>query len=238
MRRRHGFTLIELLVVIAIIAILAAILFPVFARAREAARASSCRSNLKQLSTAMLMYVQDYDEAMVNYSGCAATGVHDPANAVGVWPDGSPKVVYWNVQLEPYIKNTQVAYCPSIRLPATNSCGHSTGNYYRSNYGVNQYAYGQSLAAFDAPASTAMIVEVSQHYFRQHCNNPATQCCGGLDQPATGSYSPLLRHSETHNVAFMDGHVKSMKRVVANQNYHFHTQYHLPGTNTGAGGDL
>ncbi len=235
MRRRNGFTLIELLVVIAIIAILAAILFPVFARAREAARASSCRSNLKQLSTGLLMYVQDYDEAMPHSSGCVTTGVHAVANAQGVWPDGTPKVVYWNVQVEPYLKNAQVAYCPSVRVPAANACGYSAGNHYRSNYGLNQFAYGQGLAAFDAPASTAMVLEINTHYIRQGCNSPTLQCCGGVTTNGIGS--PQVRHSETHNVAFMDGHVKALKPQVPSQNYHFHTVYHLPGTST-ADGDL
>ncbi len=235
MRRRHGFTLIELLVVIAIIAILAAILFPVFARAREAARASSCRSNLKQLSTGILMYIQDYDETMVHTSGCVATGLHDPARAQGTWPDGSAKIVYWNVQVEPYIKNTQVAYCPSVRQPANSTCGQTVAGAYRSNYSVNQYAYGQSLAAFDTPASTAMLVEGNQHYTRQLCNNPAQQCCAGT--MVNGIYSPQVRHSETHNVAFMDGHVKALKTQIAGPNYHFHTRYHPAGTG-GPDGDL
>jgi prepilin-type N-terminal cleavage/methylation domain-containing protein len=89
---RKGFTLIELLVVIAIIAILAAILFPVFAKAREKARQASCASNLKQIALAILWYAQDYDERTQGYQG-------------GV---GS-----WHLLIEPYVKNTQVFACPS-----------------------------------------------------------------------------------------------------------------------------
>src|SRR5476651_819462 len=70
-RSRHGFTLIELLVVIAIIAILAAILFPVFARAREQARRTSCLSNMKQIGLALFMYAQDYDETLPERYGCS-----------------------------------------------------------------------------------------------------------------------------------------------------------------------
>src|SRR5205809_3264393 len=107
MVRRKGFTLIELLVVIAIIAILAAILFPVFAQARDKARAAACLSNTKQIALAVNMYVQDYDETTPG--GCFAVwgcGI-DPnfkkasANYTGLWP------------LTPYVKNEQVFICPS-----------------------------------------------------------------------------------------------------------------------------
>jgi len=91
MKPKSGFTLIELLVVIAIIAILAAILFPVFAKAREKARQTSCLSNMKQLNTAVLSYVQDYDECMFPY-----------------WdiPDGGGNSYYWWEVTQPYISNT------------------------------------------------------------------------------------------------------------------------------------
>jgi len=90
---RKGFTLIELLVVIAIIAILAAILFPVFARAREKARQTTCLSNLKQIGLGALMYAQDYDERFVIYR--------------------YPNPYFWPDKLDPYIKNTQLWICPS-----------------------------------------------------------------------------------------------------------------------------
>ena len=97
---RYGFTLIELLVVIAIIAILAAILFPVFAQARESARMTSCLSNMRQLGTALRMYAQDYDEIY------PAIRFVD-RDFRGHWPYGWRNVVY------PYIKNKQVMACPS-----------------------------------------------------------------------------------------------------------------------------
>jgi prepilin-type N-terminal cleavage/methylation domain-containing protein/prepilin-type processing-associated H-X9-DG protein len=99
-RRNNGFTLIELLVVIAIIAILAAILFPVFAQAREKARAASCLSNTKQLGLAMRMYAQDYDEQNV--------GSYSYPNT---W-DQCPHFI-WADLIQPYMKNNQLVACPS-----------------------------------------------------------------------------------------------------------------------------
>lgn len=102
MRSKHGFTLIELLVVIAIIAILAAILFPVFARAREKARQTSCLSNVKQLGLTLMMYIQDYDEmfpAAYDYSTTTPTLSR-----------------FWYGQAEPYIKNSQIFDCPSVTV--------------------------------------------------------------------------------------------------------------------------
>ncbi len=104
--RKKGFTLIELLVVIAIIAILAAILFPVFARARENARRASCQSNLKQIGLGLLQYSQDYDEKMVAY-GYAATGQpYEPSNPA----NGNYK---WMDAINPYLKSEQIFDCPS-----------------------------------------------------------------------------------------------------------------------------
>ena len=97
---RRGFTLIELLVVIAIIAILAAILFPVFARAREKARQASCLSNLKQLGLGLMMYAQDYDERL------PGTYTMVPP---GPWP-----LVFWPQIILPYVKNTQIGDRKSV----------------------------------------------------------------------------------------------------------------------------
>jgi prepilin-type N-terminal cleavage/methylation domain-containing protein/prepilin-type processing-associated H-X9-DG protein len=99
--KRTGFTLIELLVVIAIIAIIAAILFPVFAQVREKARQSSCASNLKQLTAALAMYAQDYDEMML------AEVTSPPING------GTDTGVPYDRQLVPYVKSDQVYACPS-----------------------------------------------------------------------------------------------------------------------------
>src|ERR1043165_4531756 len=103
---RRGFTLIELLVVIAIIAILAAILFPVFAQAREKARGISCVSNMKQLGTACAMYMQDYDERVLpRYAAC-------PNGGAAPFPN-EPRL--WTNTIQPYIKNQQIMVCPSAQ---------------------------------------------------------------------------------------------------------------------------
>ncbi len=111
-RQRRGFTLIELLVVIAIIAILAAILFPVFAQAREQARSTACLSNLKQLGVAVSMYRSDWD-SRGPFSGW-------PPSFSGAFNVHSPNSVYeqdWQVSIQPYLKNALVLHCPSDKTP-------------------------------------------------------------------------------------------------------------------------
>jgi len=109
--RRQGFTLIELLVVIAIIAILAAILFPVFAKAREKARQATCQSNLKQLALAMMSYAADYDERSCRWD-FEAVGTQTPFPG-GTYGGRQDDWVDFPEALAPYIKNYQVFQCPS-----------------------------------------------------------------------------------------------------------------------------
>jgi prepilin-type N-terminal cleavage/methylation domain-containing protein/prepilin-type processing-associated H-X9-DG protein len=128
LRRRSGFTLIELLVVIAIIAILAAILFPVFAQAREKARQASCLSNCKQLGLAVQMYAQDYDENLP-YSG--VYGAQHPLYKQGYeWG-------FWVVLLNPYIKSMNLWVCPSGK---ESFIGPKTDRI-KVNYGYNEYLF-------------------------------------------------------------------------------------------------
>jgi prepilin-type N-terminal cleavage/methylation domain-containing protein/prepilin-type processing-associated H-X9-DG protein len=202
---RRGFTLIELLVVIAIIAILAAILFPVFAKAREAARAASCKSNLKQMATAWAMYTQDYDETTA------------PIRVAGA---GSSAFA-WNQILQPYTKNTQVFICPSnTRKGVDYTYNFSPG-------GPN----GRALAAIPLVANTVCFVDaigsadVNQSLLfiipggaggpatiiGRHLNSTAVPPGQTAQGDSTEGYPFADVHSETANYAFCDGHVKAMR---------------------------
>jgi prepilin-type N-terminal cleavage/methylation domain-containing protein/prepilin-type processing-associated H-X9-DG protein len=178
-KRGRGFTLIELLVVIAIIAILAAILFPVFAQARESARTSSCLSNIKQISLAVLQYIQDYDEAYPTPLYCrlgtsdACPGTGQPDRPWGPW---QARRWGWNHLVQPYVKNVQVFRCPSApdgpdytSTNASNEDGWRTGSV---NYWINKSlsgdpfvgAWGSSFgpqkeAALNFAAATIMLGE-------------------------------------------------------------------------------
>ena len=147
--RRKAFTLIELLVVIAIIAILAAILFPVFAKAREKARMSSCLSNTKQIGLAILQYCNDYDET---YPLGRQAGSTNP----------------WSMTVQPYMKSTQVFACPSDTSntrPTKRSyaCNGSQNNSLTGG-GLMGDQYAQSLAAVNNPASTIVVTESWRNY--------------------------------------------------------------------------
>jgi len=130
-----AFTLIELLVVIAILAILAAILFPVFAKAREKARQINCVSNLKQIGTAVQMYATDYDERLNYYQ--------------------QPWGVAWYDVLDPYTKNTQLRVCPSKSDWNPSHATHKTG------YGLNQTPFPSGLGSPTPPASVSLSQLVS-----------------------------------------------------------------------------
>jgi len=233
-RRHHaGFTLIELLVVIAIIAILAAILFPVFARARENARRSSCQSNLKQIGVAMMQYIEDYDNVMVaDWYGDLPNEETYPINAA------IPRYK-WLDAIEPYTKSEQLFTCPSAikDLDRNNDGqGDADGNaavpyvhYSRlsaatknfGSYSIN-HGYGANVANrtppvshphpsinqivtqsnIEAVATTVWVVD-GKFFSVNIANNPQTSQLEVTNQS--------VRHLETINTLFVDGHVKSMK---------------------------
>jgi len=146
---RRGFTLIELLVVIAIIAILAAILFPVFARAREKARQASCTSNIKQVALAVLMYVQDYDERF--------PPERDGIDAIPWFRTGTVVfTVYANYQplVYPYVKNTQAFMCPSSpRMDPAEGFAYD----YAMNSSLSTGVPPVKLGQIEYPVQTLMI---------------------------------------------------------------------------------
>ena len=205
---RRGFTLIELLVVIAIIAILAAILFPVFAKAREKARQSSCLSNTKQLILGVLQYLQDYDETLPYYRLVNA-------NFPAVWYDRDNPIAdrhFWMEFVEPYLKNTQILACPSqgglLRAGALNLL--------LPQYAYNGVAGGQRLARFTSPAQKIILGDIGK--------TDATRTPGGYLEnwfinSASGSntWQQYFWWSEWHNdggnYAFLDGHSKWLGRT-------------------------
>lgn len=197
----RGFTLIELLVVIAIIAILAAILFPAFARARENARRASCQSNLKQISLGFIQYTQDYDEKFpMNYTA-----------AVDVLP-----IYYMAVQ--PYVKSTQVWACPSESKTAGTSTGAGFVYTDRIDYFYNTNIAGGSPSNTTGPAlSLAAIPSVSEVFILWDME-PGYATNNMYSVPDTRSAArPGLavgtgRHLEGENYAFVDGHVKWLAR--------------------------
>jgi len=161
-KAKRGFTLIELLVVIAIIAILAAILFPVFAKAREKARQGSCLSNHKQVGVALMQYVQDYDETY-------PLSYYYVNPAVG----GPGGYFHWSYTAQPYIKNWQIFVCPSDRnrgLAPTNDFDYQAP---RISYVSNEVLMGRPrahfsvvpMAALEAPASLIAVSEITDYPF-------------------------------------------------------------------------
>lgn len=199
---RRAFTLIELLVVIAIIAILAAILFPVFARAREAARQTSCRSNLKQIGTALQMYRQDYDELMP----CLAFG-----NGTGPYltPDNTATAPYllWNHVIHSYVKNFGIFNCPSNHYTGTTL--PYQGQYVTSfGYGLNPFIDGIADAQVGRVAD--VIMGSDSRYFRvQPYGSDVPDPAASNGDCNTAPMYPI--HNGTVNTLYFDGHVKSIK---------------------------
>lgn len=214
MFRTKGFTLIELLVVIAIIAILAAILFPVFAKAREKARQTSCVSNQKQLMLAYNMYAQDYDEQWC------------------YWWHGSGNYFYWWEMLQPYMKNTQLFRCPSAAKDSATMNSLYPGWTVPATYCPLWYqqAWWGTPAGGDAMGGGAIDSALNGYAYRPFgpavCKNPVDTCLlvegYGIQNPANLNQATIgfsgftgtgesYRHNDGWNCGFVDGHAKWIK---------------------------
>lgn len=199
---KKGFTLIELLVVIAIIALLAAILFPVFARARENARKSSCSNNLKQIGLGIAQYVQDYDETMPG---------HNMQNGR-----------YWADIVMPYIKSNQLFDCPSRTgtkyTPLTNNTlsygANITGwnpGYPSPPFSVPDQGVFTNVADIVKPSQTVACADTNGTFEIGSDNGTPGAISGTIGQRTMLQGSMRERHLETINVLWCDGHVKSTK---------------------------
>ena len=209
--KRSGFTLIELLIVIAIISLLAAILFPVFGRARENARRSSCQSNMKQIGLGILQYLQDNDEQFPL--------IGDPSAS----PCSSP----WQERIQPYLKSKGLFHDPSSMSANVVACSNPSDrvfNHYMANgtrYAVGNgtafsyprpmdeadwYAGGSSLRS----THIAVVTEPSRVLLVAEYNGTANYANINSVSASPGGFS-LTNHLTTTNFLFTDGHVKSIK---------------------------
>jgi len=214
MRRRTGFTLIELLVVIAIIAILAAMLFPVFAQARAKARQAVCLSNCKQIASGLMMYMQDYDEWLpINY------------NARFRWPQNSyiyntVQITPWYLAVGPYVKNTNVWACPQGNFRMTRygravmpGRGLNMGMSYPLSWGDTAGGPGPSTCPWPAetflfgdgrtPVTWAEEIAFANMYPHNWWDLAPPI---GYGRVPFGEH--LARHQGGSNIGFLDGHVK------------------------------
>lgn len=192
--RQRGFTLIELLVVIAIIAILAAILFPVFAQARAKARQAACMANLKQLGLGFEMYSQDHDE-MLPVWGYGNTSDPDNGPAQGFFS--------WDTVIEPYIKNQQILQCPNNPY-GRDLRGYAMTRYTGDTYGVNLPMHS-SLPPL--PAETVLLCDKGKKPVG--INGDAAMEAFYQSHGSTGyDLDKTMFHSGGKNFLFLDGHVK------------------------------
>jgi prepilin-type N-terminal cleavage/methylation domain-containing protein/prepilin-type processing-associated H-X9-DG protein len=245
-RRRAGFTLIELLVVIAIIAILAAILFPVFAQARDKARQSTCLSNLKQIGLAFHSYTADYDEMLgpiaIAVAGQSPTGPFTVKNRFG------GRTILWPAVLQPYVKSLNIFSCPSA--PASfkleqdvgcTDCIVSGGSFgymstYRGQtlntpgsnldgtlvawapqYNPTQLAFGPGLKLGEVPGEARKVLLWDVQDPDWAGFQPRAFVNGVRTWMATPRLNAMdIRHAKRACVLFLDGHVITMDYGKAN----------------------
>ncbi len=246
---QRGFTLIELLVVIAIIAILASILFPAFARAREAARRSTCQSNLRQFMQGILMYAQDNDEKMpLSISSTAQIG---PAIAAanGVQPFSVP------AEIMTYIKSTEVFHCPDDRGFSSYGAANTAGGFqvpagtsvfdaYGTSYKFTKENFSMVPSSFPAPTNPMKYTQVKLgasgnqvaspgatsgwtdppfpmplSYFARPSDTRVMRCFVAPWEVPIAADTPNVMHDAADVMAFADGHVKTIINKVQYDSY-------------------
>lgn len=195
-RTRDGFTLIELLVVIAIIAVLAAILFPVFAQTRAKARQTQCVSNTRQIALAVVMYAQDYDETLI---------------PVAVGPDPESEVL-WPTLILPYIKNDQIRRCPDDSRGKENSFGLNELIFADLPDHTDQATPVLTLAAIQNPTDTVMMAEMgTKDDLMTDAPNAFVLLPPSFELNDNADARPSARHFQRANIGFMDEHAKPLK---------------------------
>jgi prepilin-type N-terminal cleavage/methylation domain-containing protein/prepilin-type processing-associated H-X9-DG protein len=203
-KKSRAFTLIELLVVMAVIAILAGILFPVFAQAREKARQASCASRTKNLGTAVMLYTQDYDEQL----------------PLAAYATSDVDFITWHDLTDPYTRNKTIWHCPSSSVETADAGGKPTTHFgYNVHYLTTlardfSNANGHravALAAVPRPAETVLLADARASIHPSWCGDdgkfllPPSQA----DAHCWGRPNPL--HQGGSNLAFVDGHVKWLR---------------------------